>query len=282
VTYQSEVLADNPLLYLRFSETAGASCADTSTSGFTGTAHGTFTRNVDTGLSGWGIGISLGGGATDYISVPDNPALDLGGSMTYELVIKPTSFPAPVSVLMTKGSDGAANGGYSLQLSSGGVPQLTNAFWGGVYASGSALTANTEYHIAVTRAGDAGIVYTNAVAGATTHLSAQAFTASGQPFTIGQMSSGGSLLFPYPGLVDEVAVYGTTLSAARIEAHYAARGGVAGNPVKSPPGAFVAAIAQARNVERKADHGQGRPPDTGRPPGRRSRLDYLHKRGRPA
>lgn len=52
---------------------------------------------------------------------------------------------------------------------------------------------------------------------------------------------------------------------------------------KSTPGAVVAAIAQARNAERKASQEHGRPPEPGRPPetGRRTRLDYLHKRGRP-
>jgi hypothetical protein len=54
------------------------------------------------------------------------------------------------------------------------------------------------------------------------------------------------------------------------------RGGAAGQ--------IVAAIAQARNAERKASQEHGRPPEPGRPPatGRRTRLDYLHKRGRPS
>jgi hypothetical protein len=275
-TYAQTVLADNPVLYLRFSETSGAVCADSSTSGFTGTASGAFTRNVDTGVTGWGIGISLGGAGADHVTVPDNPALDILGAVTFEAVIKPTSLP-PFSVFMSKGAQGAALAGYSFQVSSAGTLKLQNA-WSGVgcaFSAAGAVVAGTEYHVAATVDGSSnGIVYVNGVAGGTTVVGLSN-GASGQPFTVGATSTSGAFSGGFQGLIDEVAVYNGALSAARIAAHYAARNTASGGggTAKSSPGAVVSALAQARNIERKAErHDQERT--------RRIRLDYLHKRRR--
>jgi hypothetical protein len=228
---------------------------------------------VDTGQAGWGVGITLGGAATDYISVPDNAALDWHINQTFEAVIKPTSL-ATAGEIIGKGNTDATHTGYSFFANTDGSLVLTNSFWGGTYGTtgAGAIVANTEYLVAFTRAGTVGTMYVNGAAvGAPTTFSAQAFTASGQPLTIGAQSANGVINLPFTGLVDEVAVYNTTLSAARLAAHYAARGtagGGSGQPVKSPPGAFVAAIAHERNAERKDSHAA-----------RRLRLDYLHKRG---
>jgi large repetitive protein len=278
VSYQAEVLADNPVLYLRYSETSGATCADTSASGFVGTARGTFTRNVATGQAGWGIGISLNGSAGSYVDVPDAPALDQIGAVTYEFVIKPTSLPAAAEI-MSKGYTGGGSTGYSVYLDNTGTIFLTNSFYGGVYgkSAAGAIVAGTEYYVAVTRnAAHVGVVYVNAVASAPVTLADQPFSASGQPLTIGSTSAAGSKTLPFPGLIDETAIYPTDLSQARISAHFAARdsGTDPGKSIKSPPGILIAALAHERNTQRREERAAAAPAS------RRVRLDYLHKRGK--
>jgi hypothetical protein len=279
MSYASEVLADSPILYLRFQEAAGATCADTSPSGFSGTAHGTFTRNTATGFTGTTPGITLGGAAnTDYISVPDAAALELTGQFCYEAWVNLASISA-ANVVMSKGYVAVNTGGAAMYIDSSGFIHVNNAYSGNTLAqqtTGTAVTTGAWFHVVGGRgAANQCDIFVNG-ARQLSATSATVLNTSAAPFVICGGSENGTITNPLNGAVDEVAVYTSLLSPARVAAHYAARNTAGGGgAIKSPPGAVVSIMAHDRNAERKQQQGEQVPPSR-----HRARLDYRRKRGR--
>lgn len=219
MSYISEVLADNPVLFLRLDEPSG-NFADISPNAFVGTPHGTVTRQVATGFAGLPVGVSLGGAGTDFITVPDANALDQTGDVTFEMWVNPTSLGAASQILMQKGNSAVSAGGYSLFVNTSSQLVVNNSFTGTTYATSTGtISAGVEQHIAFTRVANQYVFYINGVA-AGSPSNAGAIQATTNSFFVGAGSGGGN---PYGGGVASVAVYGAGLSGARIAAHYAAR-----------------------------------------------------------
>lgn len=232
MSYQSEVLADSPVLFLPLSEASGATCADLSTNHFVGTANGTFTRgtSLGTGFAGVSPGITLGGTASDFVSVPDANALDITGDVTYECFVVPNLASLNTSyAVMSKGyQTGSSDQGYTAFLRDSGGSKfgfLSVAFSGTTLTTSAAgsITNATVYHLAFTRtAAGVGTTYING-SQVDQRTVAATVAANSQPFVIGGSSGGGTVAFPYKGVVAAVAAYNTALSSTRIAAHYAAR-----------------------------------------------------------
>jgi hypothetical protein len=241
LSYQATVLANGPLMYLRFEETSGAACVDSSGFGHNGTAAGTFTRNVATGLAGFDIGITFGGTTSDFVSVPSSSALNITGNVTYEAVIKPASLPAAACII-DRGDDSGAAYGYSMVLKSTGQLVLTDSEFARTYASttGGAISAGTLYHVVLTSTpgGGAYAAYINGVVN-NTGVSAVALPGGvTSPLHIGIAVTRGTPVQPFPGLIDEVAIYNKILSASDVAAHWAARNTAAssgGSAILKPP-----------------------------------------------
>lgn len=219
MSYASEVLADSPLLYVRFEETAGSTCANDGSLGGNATAIGTFTRNIATGLSGLNIGIDFDGtsGGATY---PDTAALDLVGDMTYECWFNADALQ--VAMLMSKGQDGGGNTGYQLLMVSDGSLRVFIAGSTILTSGGSQYAAGNWYHLAATRSSNTYTIYINGSSVAS-GSSGATVTATAEKFGIGHQEQTGSATTFFNGKMDEVAVYNTPLSGARIAAHYAAR-----------------------------------------------------------
>jgi hypothetical protein len=241
LSYQDTVLQDGPLLYVRFEETSGAACADSSGFGHNGTAAGTFTRNVATGVAGFDIGITLGGTVADFVSVPSSAALNITGDVTFEAVIKPASLPGGGTII-DRGSNSPALFGYELLLV-GSTVRITDVEVGTNYAvtTNGSISAGTLYHVVLTCSPHAG-PFTAYVNGALNNSGATPNTAPTggvtEPLHIGVGDARGSLIQPFPGLLDEVAMYDKILSPARIAAHWAARNTAAssgGSTILKPP-----------------------------------------------
>lgn len=224
--YPSAVLADSPIAYWRTNEMTGTVAGDSGSHGINGTYTGTFTLGGASPLVADPSGASLNTSGTGYVVVPANSVLDTPTTaVTMEMWIRPTSSTLTSfgGLLWHGGSSG--NVGYSISLNSGGSSwffnlgngttnyQLAPSGFGG-FVNGSWL------YMVATWDGTTMRNYNNAVAqGTSTAASGQTISYSGGPFDLEICNITGNTLVPNC-LVDEVAVYNTTLSPTRITAHY--------------------------------------------------------------
>lgn len=234
MSYQSEVLADSPALYLPLTEASGASCADLSTNGFVGTAHGTFTRGVSlgAGVAGVSPGVTLNGTTADYIDVPSAAALNITADVTYEAWVIPLSLSGTLFTILSKGyqADNTTQGYYFLvnNNTSTNALQFTPCFDGTTLAltGNNVVALSTLAHVVVTRtAANLTTIYVNGTQAAQQTVAAS-IHANNVPFSIGVLQSGsggGSFARPFKMTVASVAIYPTALSSTRVSAHYAAR-----------------------------------------------------------
>lgn len=231
--YQSEVTDDAPILYARFTEASGAPVADLSGNARTGTATAGYTRGMAGAIAADNdAALALDG--TGYVSYGDVAWVDFGaGDFTFEFWIKPNALPSGSRYLLI-GKDAASQRQFGLCTNSGGGAGTAgdlqlflysdaagSSLWTGTTAAG-VLAAGVWQHVAAQRSGALLLIYVNGVS--------KLVTASGGPFNMPATASDfrigarsyASFEEPFPGLVDEVAVYNSALSAARILRHYQA------------------------------------------------------------
>lgn len=226
--YSNAVLADNPLLYLPLDEVSGAFCdnlGSTLTLG-DGTCTGIYTRGVVAPHAFLGVGVDLGGATTDAITVPDEPSFELLGNFTYEAWIKPDAVNI-YQTIISKGQNASPNtsAGYSFRVSNTARLEILKENQVLLATStGSLIQAGVWQHVVVTRTTtDVYSFYINGVAsgGGTNSTS---INATDKALQIGRTANdiAGSYATPFNGAIDEVALYGAGLSAARVLAHYEA------------------------------------------------------------
>ena len=211
--YDNEVLADNPIAYWRFEETSGTTAADSADSN-DGTYNNVLLNQPSAFLA---LGNSAGfNGATASVSVP---SLGSVNNLTIEVWIRAGSFAPPGNWAGLYMSNSFSTNESHWQL-------RNNRFEWAISGQANSLSAftfnlDTWYHIVTTfnQSTLRGDLYING------QHQEQLFVANGgtQPSLpaahIGSLG-GGSRLFD--GLIDEVAIYNTVLSAERIAAHYSA------------------------------------------------------------
>ncbi len=98
-------------------------------------------------------------GSNDYVSVPDNDALDLTSNYTIEAWIRPAWFPALAGIVSKYQTGSGA--GYLLRLNEGG--QHRDIDFDGTSTSENILNANQWYHIAAVNDGGARRLFVNGV-----------------------------------------------------------------------------------------------------------------------
>lgn len=210
MSYASEVLADNPTLYWRFTETSGSPVADSSANVLDGAAFGGFTRNATSLVpSTTNPAIALGG--TGWVEHADDPLLDFTAPFTLECWVKPSTV-ATLKVFIAKhDSYNFGTNGAKLWLSIIGKADLIS--------TGTSLIAGSTYYVAVRydAAFDAHFYLDGAFLDTVAYTADVNLTANS--FIVGQAGGGG--LF-YSGDIDEVAVWDSDIGAARILAHYTA------------------------------------------------------------
>ena len=216
MSYQSEVLADNPVGYWRFEETSGSVVADEIDDN-DGTVFGA-DLDVATGEAALGSAVEFDG--VDDRIIVDNDAAHSGWSdFTIEFWIISTENRDNnylVSVWQISGNERAwrifpngANILLGLSNTGGGSDSYT-------VMSRSAVYDGQLHHVVVNRSGTAvrgwidGIEQASASHSGTVHSS------------LGVMGIGarGDNSNHHSGILDELAVYNFALSEARIQAHY--------------------------------------------------------------
>jgi hypothetical protein len=218
VTYPDAVAADAPAGYWRLGESSGTVAVDSSGHANTGT----YLNNPLLGVAGAPTGDTNTAvrmdGVNDYVRVVDSPTLDVGNTFTVEGWIKRSS-TTKAHDLMTKGMQvtimSAANGN-QIWLRKPNVSTVAHSN-SGVPADGAC------HHVVVMKAGSgAGAVkmYIDGVSvGVTDVAPAQIITNTATTLSI---AGSGSTSADY----DELALYPSALSAARVGAHYQAGHGI--------------------------------------------------------
>lgn len=208
--YRSVVLSDNPVSYWRLGESSGAVAADE-----LGVNNGTYAAS----------GVALGGAGaiasdtntaatfsgTSGVSIPDSASLHFSSAMTFEVWVNPTT----TGRIATKSATGGPD--WFLNLETGNKFRFAVADTGFVnhFSPFSAAVAlYSWHHVAGVYDGAHVRLYVDSVE--QTPATAASITINNNNGALQLAETGGSLA----GTIDEVAVYNTALSAARILAHY--------------------------------------------------------------
>ena len=217
-TYRADVLSDSPAAYWRVGEASGGTVAADET----GTNPGAYQNGVTLGQTGVltadaNTAVSFDG-VNDIVSVPHSSALNATAGITIEAWVKRSKSSSWQNILAKPGNGAVAAQNYALWLNTANKPV---AYFGNGSSSISATAPAIDtnwHHIVATYDEATAKVYVDGVLKASANSNIQ-LTANSQPLLIGRTTDNNRI---FGGTLDEVAVYPTALSAARIQAHYTA------------------------------------------------------------
>ena len=211
--YRDQVLADGPVAYWRLGETSGAVASDE-----VGANPGTF-NGVTLGQPGPLVGdlntaVSFDG-ANDFVTVPHSGALNATSGVTVEGWIKRSKSGAWQVVVGKPGTGQSRGENYALWFNTSN--QLLAYFGDGTNYVNVRAPLDTNWHyVAATYNNATAKLYVDGTLHAQTSSSIH-LTSNTLPLNMGRANGNSSF---FGGLLDEVAVYNTALSAERIQAHY--------------------------------------------------------------
>jgi hypothetical protein len=239
--YSDEVLADSPVGYWNLDEVAGTTMNDSSGNSYDGTYNNGFTLAqsplISTGNSVLFDGVAGTGATVDGTHIP----LQIAGDVTLEAWVNldgDIPFAQNQHIVQCSGtnSDASANDNFLYSMA---IDDLTGAMYifteSGLgvnqTVSSTHLITNGTHHIVIVRDATAKTVtfFDNGVEYDTIVYATNADGGSLAKIRIADSAGAGET----DGVVDEVAVYDSQLSALRILAHYNAGGGVAVDPLFS-------------------------------------------------
>jgi hypothetical protein len=222
-SYNDTVLADSPAAYWRLGEASGTTAADASGNNRSGSYLNTPTLGVAGALSGdsnTAVGFN---GTNEYVNVPYTAALN-PASFTVEAWAFVTGGQGTFRSLVTSRDYAAGNArGYILYAGNDNNWQLWTGNGGWNVLDGPAVTLNQWTHLVGTYDGATMRLYVNGILAAST--SAGYLQNAQRPLRVASGNTDGAADYFLPGSVDEVAVYGSALSDARVSAHFAAATG---------------------------------------------------------
>jgi hypothetical protein len=219
-SYQQEVMLDTPGAYWRLSETGGTAATDSAGNNNIGTYHNGILLGVVGALTDQANKAATADGTDDYISVPDSATLS-PAQVTVEAWVKVNAYTGSFPRIVSKDSS------YELTMYTyaGGQGRLewkitntSNVVTVATTAYADRLLPGNWYHIVGVYNGTAAKVYINGVEKASSAATGNLKNTS-LPLYIARDSTTRYLA----ATLDEVAVYGTALSAGRIADHYDAQ-----------------------------------------------------------
>jgi hypothetical protein len=223
--YKDAVLSDSPLAYWRLGD-SGTVAKDESPNNNTGSYVNGVTRGLQGRIMGDADAAVSFDGVNDYMTVPDSSTLDVTGAVTVEAWVKRAK--SGWQVITGKPGNGQSRlENYALWFDSG---NFLRAFFGNgtTYASVSSPSAidTNWHHVAATYDNATIRLYIDGTERVTSASTVQ-LTPNAQPLLAGREIGNTYFL---GGQLDELAVYGTALPAARIAAHFSTGNGVDTTP----------------------------------------------------
>lgn len=223
------MLADHPLVYWKMDDLSGTVMTDSSGNGNNGTYGDASTSSptlAQTPLISTGKSVLLNG-STQTCAWGQTIALSAGNSTSFEAWIK-TSAGAGLPMMICADDTGPLGGRFvQFGLSTGVVRFILFDSGGGSHTAlgATTVTDNTARHIVGTYDGTTMIVYVNGVSDGTLSATFTLPDAASTPVVkVGaRFVSGIGFSNFFTGNLDELAIYTSALSAARVAAHYAAR-----------------------------------------------------------
>jgi len=222
MSYASEVLADSPLAYWRLGDASGTTATDSSGNSRPGTyvSSPTLGAGSPVGSDLTNTAMTVGANSGQCCSTASASWMNVS-ALTVECLANITS--------AVDGSNGDAlvsrydGSGFNWLLwrnTSGLLAfQIRNNSGTAYDITGPSVTLGLTYHVAATFDGSNVALYVAGASVASTAVTGTVQTGSA-PIDIGRYS-GSSVTIP-GATFDEVAIYGTALSAGRLSAHYAA------------------------------------------------------------
>lgn len=218
MSYSSEVLADSPLVYYRLGEASGSTLVDSSGNGRNGTYNGDYTLGQPGLTLDTDTAAAFAGGATAWTTTTYGAWMNSLTTFTVEVWFRLSDIAGGYVAGRWPNS-----GGSQWFIVAGGDDNLTTvARIGGTQrnlASTYTRDTTTIYHVAMTYDGTTLRQYVNGVETASGAWSGSMTTSTGV-LHLGRIASATNSFLP--GTLDEFAMYGSALSAARILAHYTA------------------------------------------------------------
>lgn len=206
-SYVRTVLADRPVAYYRMEEASGLPQDSSGNGNHTTVSSGTATY-AQSGAITSGNSILWPSSFDVYFTAPDHSTLDCGDVVTIELWYRPVYTGAGQLVLIAKG-----NGAYGMSVVNNRM-RLENDGNSGLVRSNFDLTdTNRWYHCVGVKNGATRKMYVDGVD------VSDLVTPSTLVNTTNVLFLGSDTITPNCYL-DEVAIYGTELSAARVQEHY--------------------------------------------------------------
>lgn len=207
--YGDAVMTDTPKGYWKLDSTF----ADFSGGKHVGSAFGSYLF----ALGAYQTAVYLDG--TSFFSVVDHADLDLGDVLTLEAWVLPTS-TGTVRNICDKGT-----GGYIFQISATNFLQFGKTGTAIIVTSTVAIPSDGAWHhVVATKNGATVKLYIDGI-DRTGTVTNQTLANTSNDLHVGRDWTGGN---SYYGGLDEVAVYSTAISSARVTAHFNARATVAG------------------------------------------------------
>ena len=212
--YSNEVLADSPAGYWRLGEASGTFAANSATAG---TANaGTYARAPQLGVtslvpSETNTATRFNAAARQHVAVPHSGSLNPTSGLTVEAWIKPDSIPAGFATVAAK------PGAYALQFTGGRLEFKVegDSTPAAAVAPAGAIQAGRTYHVVGTYDRSNVKLYVEGRLVSTTPLTEELAT-SPDSFHIAGWRGETEFL---SATIDDVAVYGDALSAARVAQH---------------------------------------------------------------
>lgn len=236
MTYSAEVLADSPLAYYRLGEASGTTLVDSSGNARNGTYSGTPTFGT-AGLLTGDTDTCVDFSGDDYATVTSATWMNTPSTLTVEAWVVPDTITGD-RIIASRTDWGlgpsSSTRGWHLIIQGGQFNvglRMTDSTYHDAKV-GPTLTVGTKYHVALVWDTAVGwVLYINgASAASSAALVGKSLGNPGNALRISRENYGVGF---FDGRIDEVAIYGTALSASRIAAHYTA------GTSSAPPAATV-------------------------------------------
>ena len=158
-----------------------------------------------------GSALSFNSASSQYISVPDNAALELTDNLTFEAWVYPTG--SGNMAILDKG-----NYNYLFEIRPNGNTGLgLSSAWGWIYSAGS-VPLNTWSHVAVVfQTGTNAVKFYLNGSLLSQHTAPGALTTNTGTFAIGEQAPGNCNCNFFQGMMDEVRVWGVARTEAQIQ-----------------------------------------------------------------